>query len=321
MNTTIAGFEPFVGEHCETTATGNLLHAAGLPLSEPMMFGLGQGLSYGIFTFKGAPAPFIGGRTRPEQLTQDLASRLGLDVDVRTTRSARRAWANVADFVDRGVPVGVKLNMRLLDYDTTGADFAGHFVAAYGYDGERVYVVDTRGQGGARVTSRASFEAARLWKGPMSSNALTWTIAAPHPIAVRSALPGAIAATAQAFLNPPIANFGVRGIRKTARVIRAWPQEYAAADLAGIGHLMEHGGTGGGLFRRMYAAFLREAAGVLGDSSLLDVAEQFEVAAGLWSQVAAALEQVAGPGSLGRAAGLLHEIADVEEAAMQALAD
>lgn len=37
----IVKFPLFQGQHCETTATGNLLYHQGLQLSEPMMFGLG----------------------------------------------------------------------------------------------------------------------------------------------------------------------------------------------------------------------------------------------------------------------------------------
>ena len=42
----IAGFEPYVGQHCETVATGSLLGTAGVRLSEPMLFGLGEGLGF-----------------------------------------------------------------------------------------------------------------------------------------------------------------------------------------------------------------------------------------------------------------------------------
>lgn len=32
------------GEHCETTATGTLLKFINIELSEPMLFGIGEGL-------------------------------------------------------------------------------------------------------------------------------------------------------------------------------------------------------------------------------------------------------------------------------------
>ena len=317
----IAGYQPFVGLHCETTATGNLLRAAGLELSEPMIFGLGEGLSYGVFTFKGMDAPFIGGRSRPDELTRTLASSLGITIDARQTRSRPRAWRNVTDIIDAGRPVAVKLNMRLLDYDTSGADFAAHYVAAYGYDDEQVFVADTVGQGGPRATSRASFEEARLWTGPMASNALTWSVVdVPDRIDWSTVLRRAIAATASAYLNPPIANFGAHGIRKTAKLVVGW-QSYPAAGLAQVGMLMERGGTGGGLFRPMYASFLREAAGLLGDERLADVAEQLDAAGAAWSSIAAHLEAYGSDGvrRLEAARGLLLEVADLEEGAFAEL--
>lgn len=38
--------KPFDGLHCETTATGTLLKHIGIELSEPMLFGLGEGLGF-----------------------------------------------------------------------------------------------------------------------------------------------------------------------------------------------------------------------------------------------------------------------------------
>lgn len=319
----VQGFEPFSGQHCETSTTGNLLKAVGMELSEAMLYGLGEGLAFGVFAFKGMAAPFLGGRPRPEQITQTLARNLGFDLTYRQTRSRKRAWDNVADFVDAGRLVGAKLNMRLLDYDRSGADFAAHYVAVCGYDDEQVFVVDTFGQGGGpQATSRASFEAARLWRGPMASNALTWTIdATPDDIDLPRVLRAAIRANSEAYLNPPIANFGARGIRKAAMLLPGWSDTYAPADLSQVGMLMERGGTGGGLFRRMYGDFLREAALLLTDERLLFVAERFDAAGLLWTQVSALLESIPDEGAapLPAASRLLAQVADIEEDAVREL--
>lgn len=320
----IDGYEPFVGQHCETSTTGNLLGAAGLELSEPMLYGMGEGLSYGVLVFKSMGAPFIGGRPRPEALTRTLAKHLGLEVGYRQTRSKKRAWDNVASFIDAGQPVAVKLNMRFLDYVNSEVDFAGHYVAMYGYDADTVFVVDTDQQGGPQVTGRHSFEAGRLWKGSMSSNAMTWTInGASTDIDWPRVLQGAISANMRDYLHPPIANFGAKGIRKTAELITGWYGNYAAEDLAHIGLLMERGGTGGGLFRYMYADFLRGAASHLDDDRLLHLADRFDAAGRLWTEIAGHIEGCAagGAGRLEAAADLLLEVADSEEAAVSELAD
>ena len=44
--TIIDGVSTAGGAHCETTALGVLLRHAGLDLSEPMLFGLGSGVSF-----------------------------------------------------------------------------------------------------------------------------------------------------------------------------------------------------------------------------------------------------------------------------------
>ena len=72
----IEGFVPYQGEHCETTAMGNLLQFAGVRLSEPMLFGLGQGLGFIYWDSKRMDFPFIGGRVKPDELTATLANKL-----------------------------------------------------------------------------------------------------------------------------------------------------------------------------------------------------------------------------------------------------
>ena len=323
--TRIENYSPFVGEHCETNTTGNLLKHAGPELSEPMLFGLGEGLAFGVLLFKSMPEPFIGGRPRPEELTRTLARHLGLEVEYRQTRSRRKAWDNVAGFVDAGQPVGVKLDMHYLDYFASDMHFAGHYVAVYGYDDDTVHVVDTRQQGGTMSTRRDTFEEGRLWKGPLASNALTWTIAVPDAdIDLATAISNAIVANADSFLNPPIGNFGVKGIRRAAKLVPTWLDTVtdAPAALARIGMLMERGGTGGALFRNLYRDFLTEANEYL-DSPVIEAArDRFAGAAPLWTEVSEHLIAAGEEGShrLRTAAETLLRLADIEEAAFTDLA-
>jgi len=72
----IANFKPFVGQHCETTATGSLLNQIGIELSEPMLFGLGEGLGFIFWNMKTMDFPFIGGRVKTDLLTENLCRNL-----------------------------------------------------------------------------------------------------------------------------------------------------------------------------------------------------------------------------------------------------
>lgn len=318
----IPNYTPYLGEHCETNTTGNLLKHAGLELSEPMLFGLAEGLGYGVFVFKNVP--FIGGRSRPEDITKKLAENLGFDIEYRTTRSKKRAWNNIVEFVDAGQPVGVKLDCYYLDYFTTKVHFAGHYVAVHGYDDENVYVIDTQQQGGGLFTRRETFEEGRLWKGPMASNALTWTIKLnDQPLDWPSVIRKAIVSNATSYLNPPIRNFGAKGIRKTAKLVLKWLDtvENAPAEIKQLGMLMERGGTGGSLFRNFYRDFLTEANTYLDNPAVDSARDKFAEAAPLWTEVANKF-MVAGEEGQERmveAAGLLRQLADIEEAAMTEL--
>ena len=83
---------PLRGVHCETVATGSVLRAAGVELSEPMLFGLGEGLGFVFLNLATLPLPFVGGRVKPFDLTLNLCRNLGVKVDVVETGSRSRAW-------------------------------------------------------------------------------------------------------------------------------------------------------------------------------------------------------------------------------------
>ncbi len=164
-------FQPFVGQHCETVATGTLLAAGGLKLSEPMLFGLGEGLGFIFINLSSLPLPFVGGRAKPFALTEALCGNLGLACTSVETASKPKAWAALETPLRAGQPVGLQLDCFHLEYFSRPVHFAGHFVAAHGFDDREVLLVDTAPQGSLQRTSRASLEKARFAKGPMAAKA------------------------------------------------------------------------------------------------------------------------------------------------------
>ncbi len=91
----IENLRPFNGQHCETTTTGTLLQQIGIELSEPMLFGLGEGLSFIYWNMKTMDFPFIGGRIKPDFLTQNIAKNLNLELTVKETSSQQKALEQV----------------------------------------------------------------------------------------------------------------------------------------------------------------------------------------------------------------------------------
>lgn len=318
--------KPFDGQHCETTATGTLLRQLDIELSEPMLFGLGEGLGFIFWNMKSMDFPFIGGRVKPDILTQNIARNLNLELSVNETSSARKAWENVKELIDHGQVVGLKLDCYHLEYFSKPFHFAGHYAAIYGYDDENAFLVDTKQQGGKVKTSLESLALARAEKGPMSSKNLYYTLrkTGKNPD-LKTAIITAIRNNAADYLNAPITNVGSRGILKTSTEIVKWfrnskdiENEFKSAAM-----LMEKAGTGGALFRNLYRDFLKESYDQLQLEKLKTGYEAFVEIAGLWTTVSQLFEKVSQTKDfkyIQQASDILKTLSDKEKKAMELLA-
>lgn len=290
----IPNFEPFDGQHCETTATGSLLKNLGIHLSEPMMFGLGEGLGFIYWDMpKLMDFPFMGGRIKQDELTKNLCRNLGLSLDVKETSSIKTAWQNVKEKIDAGIPVGLKLDCYYLDYFTTKVHFAGHYVAMYGYDDTFAFLVDTKQTGGTAKATLKNLELARNEKGPMSSKNLSYTISKDDNMAdLKEIIPVAVKNNASDFLNPPIKNIGYKGIEKAGQMIKKYfSRSKDATQYELAAHLMEKGGTGGALFRNMYRDFLKESLEYVPSKELEAGHEIYAKVAPMWNDVSSLIER------------------------------
>ncbi|MFF8596693.1 BtrH N-terminal domain-containing protein [Streptomyces sp. NPDC015220] len=323
--TTVMDIDARGTRHCETTTLGVLLRHQGLDLSEPMLFGLGSGLSFIYWDGKNMGFPFLGGRVRPFDLTRNLATRLGLELLVQETTSPRKAWENVTASIDAGHPVGLQLDSYYLDYFGSKVHFGGHVVAMYGYDDDNAYLVDTDQQGGAVSSSLTGLAQARAARGPMAAKHRSFTLTAPTNLpAPHGQIVPAITACADAFLHPPIANLGHRGIEKAGKLVRTWLRrtDDPQRDLPQAALLMEQAGTGGSLFRNLYRDFLAECTGLLDSSHLRTGHTLYAEAAGLWTEAAAMIKKAGESGDaqcLVQAGSMLGALSRMEREAMHAL--
>lgn len=296
MTNIIKDFKPFVGQHCETTATGSLLNQLGIAFSEPMLFGLGEGLGFIFWNMKIMDFPFIGGRIKPDVLTQNIARNLNLKLDVQESSSAKKAWENVKSNIDKNIAVGLKLDCYHLDYFTNKIHFAGHYVAMYGYDDNFAYLVDTKQQGVKVKASLKNLELARNEKGPMSSRNLSYTIQdVKNNYDLKKATIIAIKNNAADYLNPPIKNIGYKGVLKASEEIKKWfkNSKDIQGDFETTAMLMEKAGTGGALFRNLYRDFLKESYDFLKIEKLNEAHKMFVEIAILWTKIASLFKKTA----------------------------
>lgn len=325
MTHIINDIKPFSGQHCETTATGTLLNQSGIQLSEPMLFGLGEGLGFIFWNMKVMDFPFIGGRIKPDALTQNIARNLNLKLEVEETVSAKKAWENIKINIDKNIPVGLKLDCYHLDYFTNKIHFAGHYVAMYGYDHEFAYLVDTKQQGSKVKTSLKSLELARKEKGPMSSKNLSYVIHSMNETYdLTKSIVVAIKNNAKDYLNPPIKNIGYKGVLKASEEIKQWfkNSKNIERDFITTAMLMEKAGTGGALFRNLYRDFLKESYDLLKIEKLNEAYRMFADIAILWTRVSGLFEKAAETKNIdyiNQASEVLIDLSQKEQSAMELL--
>ncbi|RYD96569.1 MAG: DUF4872 domain-containing protein, partial [Sphingobacteriales bacterium] len=297
----------------------------GIELSEPMLFGLGEGLSFIFWHMKTMNFPFLGGRIKPDLLTENIARNLELELKVKETASVKKAWAEVKVLLDAGEVVGLKLDCYHLEYFSRPFHFAGHYAAIYGYEKEQAYLVDTRQQGGKVKTSLESLARARAAKGPMSSRNLYYTLnLTKDTFDLAAVIPAAIRNNATAYLNPPIQNIAYKGILKTANDIQDWFKSSSdvAQEFATAANIMEHAGTGGALFRNLYRDFLKESYDLLQLDILKAAYADFVEIAVLWTKVSDLFINLSATRDklyLDEASAILKDLSIKEQQAMERL--
>jgi hypothetical protein len=285
----------FDGQHCETTATGTLLRQLGIELSEPMLFGIGEGLGFIYWNMKTMGFPFMGGRIKAGLLTQNIAKNVNLELAINETASKRKAWDQVKKLLDEGLVVGLKLDCYHLTYFSNRFHFAGHYVAIYGYDDDDAFLVDTRQQGGKVKTSLESLALARAEKGPMASKNLCYTLKQTgKKFDLKETIRTAIRNNANDYLNPPITNIGYKGILKASAEISNWfeTSQDIENEFKASARMMEKAGTGGALFRNLYRDFLKEGYELLNMPTLKQAHLSFLEIADLWTEVSGLLLKV-----------------------------
>ncbi len=338
-------FQPFDncpaldGCHCQTNSLAKIFHNHNSQLSEDMLLGLGAGMGFIFWSQKGIP-PFIGGRANVKTFFQDLGSRTSVKIEIKTTASEKKAESVLLEKLKNKEPVMVYADMGFLPWFELPDDyhFGGHTFVICGFDGEDRILTSDMDQtaSGIKKGYYHTMTLDQLRKArnspykpfPPKNAYLEFDFSRYHSPGKKD-IYSSIHQTANNMLNPPISNFGIKGIRRTAQEIKKWPHKYNDRELRmnlfSIYIFIEIGGTGGGCFRYMYSRFLKEAASFASFDTLYKAAVDIQDSGRLFTKLGLLFKDAETATDLDsrieEASDLLNIIADREEESFCALSE
>ena len=281
--------------HCESGAISNLLTYHGLPISEAMAFGIGGGLFFGYLPFiriNGLPLTTF--RTTPGSIIKRVSKRLGIGMTQSTYRDQGRAMAELDRHLEQGVPVCLQTGVYWLPYFPPALrfHFNAHNLVAYGKEGDD-YLISDPVIGEPVICAAADLLRARFAQGALAPKGKMYHIASvPSHLDLAPAIKQGIREVCRAMLSVPLPLLGTWGIRTLAKQVERWPaklgERRAILYLGNLIRMQEEIGTGGGGFRFIFAAFLQEAAAVLGDDRYLEMSLRMTTIGDIWREFAVA---------------------------------
>ena len=300
-----------------TTALRVLLTAAGVraphtkaPFSEPMLFGIAGGIGVGVYSFlyeaMNFATFFVAGRNdwaNDVRYLTRATERVGAEATV--AEGVKPSAQTIATTLENGLPCIVWLDPTALAYKAmpqTYAGMASHLVVLHAIDSasstarvsdltdEPIEIpLDELTRARARIRkekNRVLALRARGGKAPTLATLVRDGLTACHD--------GLLGGNAigNSTTNFSLEAFRVWGNRlHGSRDKESWDRVFTPGGrlwrgLTSINEYIEHYGTGGGLSRPLFAAFLMEAGEALGRKPLTTLAERYAELGRRWSELA-----------------------------------
>ncbi len=294
----MSSFEPHFqhrqSAHCESGVMASLLSHAGLPMSEPMAFGLASGLAFAYLPIvKLSGMPLIAYRMPPKHLIKTLSKRLGARLNSRTFGNPEQGRRELDALLDQGRLAGLQSSVFWLPYfpPEMRFHFNAHNLLAYGRDGDEYLISDPVFEEPVRCAA-ADLQKARFAKGALAAKGLMyWLDDVPQEQDWEKLIRQAVLGTTRILDGMPLPWIGIRGIQHLARQVeRLDPAQtkYNHLYLTHIVRMQEEIGTGGAGFRFMYASFLQEAGEKIGAAELGEASTRLTAIGDDWRQFASA---------------------------------
>lgn len=290
----MSSFQHRQSAHCESGVIASLVTHAGLPMSEPMAFGLGSGLAFAYLPIvKLSGMPLIAYRMPPRHIIKTLAKRLGAKLTTATFSDEQKGRKALDQALDQGRLVGMQSSVFWLPYIPAEMrfHFNAHNLLAYGREGDEYLLSDPVLEEAVRCPAEA-LQKARFAKGALAPKGLLyWLDDVPLEHDWAKLIRKSVLSTTRILDGAPLPWIGIRGIGHLAKKVSQLDPaqvKYNRLYLTHIVRMQEEIGTGGAGFRFMYASFLDEASQLLGESRLAQASAELTRVGDQWRQFALA---------------------------------
>jgi len=324
----MTAFQHKQAAHCESGVVSSLVSHYGLPMSEPMAFGIASALAFAYIPLvKMAGMPLISYRMWPGAIVKAMHKRLGIQMARRTFRNVESGMRALDVELDAGRVVGLQTCIYWLPYvpEQFRFHFNMHNIVVFGREGDEYLISDPLFETTTRC-ERAALAKARFAKGAMEAKGLMYyPTSSIDAIDYRNLLPKVIRANYRNMMQPVMPMIGIKGIRYLARNIVKLQQKRdpsLALYLTHIVRMQEEIGSGGAGFRFLYASFLQEAAILLNSDQLTIASKQLTDAGDEWRRFALIVTKMCRnrtPMSGAEISAQLNRIADMEAAMWKSL--
>lgn len=296
-----------LGLNCGSAPIRDMLEYNGYLLSEPMCFGLGSGLHF-VYHHGGsevidrqyrAPITVITGRT--ETPFVELCSVLGVKISLKRTHDKELAWEAVKELIDRDIPVACDIDVSKI-HDTNpiaekfGLSMGGHKAILIGYDtlANEAIIIENTIQEPVSIPLDVFHKIRDSAKLYPSENEWFYIDTPKETQKLSVAIKMAIQKNVQLMKNPAFSMYetnamtsGLPGLKYWHHEISNWPNilDRKRLELSILTVHIQNTISGGGLYRKMYARFLREADDCLNESGLIEVSNLYRRIAGNWDEL------------------------------------
>jgi len=264
--------------HCESGVVSTLLSSYGLKISEPMAFGITSSLSFVYLpVIKLNGLPLIAYRDLPKNIINKISKVLGIKIKKEKFSDPIKANARLTKLIkDEKKLVGLQTSVFYLPYmpEDMRFHFNAHNLLVYGKK-DSVYQISDPVFEDVVECEESKLTRARFAKGTFAPKGFLYY---PEDVTqntdISGAIKKAIKKNAKSMLTPfPFA--GIKGMKRLAKKIVKLDKtdsKFIQLFLTHIVRMQEEIGTGGGGFRFLYAAFLKEAKEYDLNNKILDEA-------------------------------------------------